>query len=241
MAGVGAAFRGRALLVLSGSLLPCGCFDVHQVALDPAGAGGTSTNGPAPGARVIDDFEDGDFRPLDSGFAPWRCITLNPGPGRQPVGCGAAAEGFTSDHGYALWFELSDAPDGVDAYPQAELFAPSQSDAPQDFSGYAQLRLAAKFAPGDHPPSEGAGLTVSLNCNAGYDADRSVDNVARLPGAWERVILPLEDFAQPSWQMPPVDTRSCLARINGIVFDVGDVADGGLANGTLLVDDVYLQ
>lgn len=234
IARVAAAACGRVLVLLGGSLLPCGCFDVHQVEIDPAGAA-------APGARVIDDFEDGDVQPLDSGFAAWRCITYNPGPGRQPVSCGAAAEGFTGQHGYSLWFELSDAPDGSDAYPAAHLFAPSRDDAPQDFSSHVELRLAAKFAPGDHPLSEDALFTVSLSCNAGSDTPRSVDAAVRLPGAWERVILPLEDFAQPSWQELPVDTRSCLARINGISFDVGGIGDGGLANGTLLVDDVYLQ
>ena len=233
MLGVSAGIA-RSAAALTVSLLPCGCFDVQQVALDPAAAS-------SAGARVIDDFEDGDFRPLDDGFAPWRCITYNPGPGRQPVRCGASAEGFSGEHGYSLWFELSDAPDGTDAYPSAELFAPSQDDAPQDFSSYTELRLAAKFEPGDQPPPEDMGLSVSLNCNAGYDAPQSVDDLGPLSGAWQRIILPLEDFAQPSWQKPPVDTRSCLSRVNGIAFDVGGPSDGGRADGTLLVDDVYLQ
>lgn len=192
-----------------------------------------------PSAFLIDDFEDGDARPSSTAFAPWRCQTVDPGPGIQPVACGPVPEGSSSDHGYSLWFALSDTPDGVDDFPVAMLWSPTL--VPLDISPYEQLHFSARYEPGDLPLPDAAFLQVSLVCQPTSVGRLSLDNVALLPRTWQRSALPLADFAQPDWQTERIDADRCSAQISELSFDITGFADGQAATGTLLVDNVYLQ
>jgi hypothetical protein len=85
-------------------------------------------------------------------------------------------------------------------------------------------------------------LSADLNCGAVDGVTLDVEGAVRLPRTWERINLPLEDFAQPSWQEQRVDVQACLQQVDGLAFNVFDgITDGKSGNGTLLVDDVYLQ
>jgi hypothetical protein len=222
------------VLVLAGAAGSClvACFEVHEVPVDAA-------EPPRLGAFLIDDFEDGDSRPSASEVEPWRCQTFNPGPGVQPVACGAVPEGYVSEHGYRLWFSLRDSPDGVSDFPLAELEAPLSI--PLDISGYEQFRFSARYVAGEVPLPSGAFLRVSLHCDAADASGHSLDNVAPLPVAWQPIALPLANFAQPEWQLEHVDSAACATQINELDFDVSGLSDGQAAVGTLLVDDVYFQ
>jgi hypothetical protein len=209
-----------------------GCFDVQEVPVDPAASEAR------PSALLIDDFEDGDARPSSSAFGAWRCQTLDPGPGIQPVACGPASEGSSSDHGYSLWFELSDTPDGVEAFPVASLWSPTV--VPLDISRYERLHFSARYEPGNVPLPDAAFLQVSLGCQGPTDGF-SLDNVVLLPLNWQSSALPLADFAQPEWQTARIEAARCSAQISELSFEVKGFADGQAATGTLLVDNVYLQ
>ena len=213
---------------------PCvlGCFDVREVpvALDDE---------TRPPPLLIDDFEDGDPRPSAESIEPWRCSTYNPGPGLQPVACGPAAEGYRSDRGYSLWFELSDSPDGVNDFPVAELFAPTS--VPVDISLYAELRFSARYSAGDVPLPAAAYLQVSFSCFDDDEDPQSLDNAVPLSTSWQSQRLPLANFAQPDWQTNRMDAAVCAARVSALSFDIAGFSDGQAATGTLLVDDVYLR
>jgi hypothetical protein len=211
-----------------------GCFEVQEVPTEPGG-------GARPLPLLIDDFEDGDFRPSASNVEPWRCSTLNPGPGLQPVACGPRAEGYASGRGYSLWFELRDVPDGVNDYPIAELFAPIPI--PLDVRLYEEFRFGIRFAEGDIPLPIAAILQVNLHCDAMSDRAQSLDDAVSLPGVWTRVALRLANFTQPAWQYEqsePVNEALCATQIDGLTFTITGFSDGEAATGTLMVDDVYL-
>jgi hypothetical protein len=223
--------RVLVLAVAAGGCL-WGCFEVHEVPVEAA-------DPPRPRVLLIDDFEDGDPRPSASEVEPWRCATFDPGPGVQPVACGPAAQGNGSNGGYSLWFSLRDVPDGVNDFPVAELSAPLST--PLDVSGYQQFRFSARYEPGDVPLPAAAILQVSLHCNGADGSIHSLDNVAALPVAWQRIALPLANFAQPDWQPEHVDSAVCATHINELEFGITGFSDGQAASGTLMVDDVYFQ
>jgi hypothetical protein len=223
------------LLALGVWLSSSGCFDVREVPVDPIRPEA------APKVLLIDDFEDGDVRPSSSAFAAWRCTTYNPGPGFQPVQCGPAEEGFDSPHGYSLWAELHDLPNGVLEYPGASLFAPTPVETWFDASPYEMLRFSAKLTLGGALAGEDGAVSVTLSCDGESSTPISVDSLALLSAEWQRVGLRLADFAQPDWQSERVDNAICVTQISGLSFDFGGPEDGQTGTGTLLVDDVYLQ
>lgn len=226
----------RVLLALGSWLCSSACFDVQEVPVDPA------EPRPAPHqALLIDDFEDGDVRPSSAAFAAWRCTTYNPGPGLQPVKCGPAAEGFDSPHGYSLWAELHDEPNGALEYPGASLFAPTPAATLFDASPYEMLRFSAKLTLDGALAGEGSSVSVTLSCDGASGGPRSMDNLALVSADWQHVGLRLADFAQPDWESERIDSATCATQISGLSFDFGGLGDGQTGTGTLLVDDVYLQ
>ena len=221
-------------LTTLGRILPCvlGCFDVREVPV-------AVDDETRPPPLLIDDFEDGDPRPSAESIEPWRCSTFNPGPGLQPVACGPVAEGYRSDRGYSLWFELSDTPDGVNDFPGAELFAPTS--VPVDISPYAELRFSARYDAGDVPPPAAVYLQVSISCFDDDEDLQSLDNAVPLSVSWLSQRLPLGNFAQPDWQTKTMDAAVCATRVGALSFNIVGFSDGQAATGTLLVDDVYLR
>lgn len=226
----------RALLAASSCLFASACFDVQEVPVDPV-----EPRAAVPKVLLIDDFEDGDPRPSSSAFGPWRCTTYNPGPGLQPVKCGSAAEGYDSAHGYSLWSELLDAPNGLLEYPGASLFAPTPEGTWFDSSPYEMLRFSAKLTVAGGLASATSTVSVTLSCDAAADTPTSMDNLALVSTEWQHVGLRLADFAQPEWQSERVARATCASRISELSFDFGGLGDGQTGTGTLLVDDVYLQ
>ena len=224
------------MLAVSSWLSVSSCFDVHAVPLDPV-----EPRAPLPKVLLIDDFEDGDVRPSNAAFAPWRCATYNPGPGLQPVKCGPVAEGFDSPHGYSLWAELHDLPNGADEYPGASLFAPTAGATRFDASSYEMLRFSTKLSGDGVLASGGNTVSVTLSCDVDGAPPRSMDSLALASADWQHVGLRLADFAQPDWQPERVERATCATQISGLSFDFGGLGDGQTAAATLLVDDVYLQ
>jgi hypothetical protein len=218
----------RALIV---ALLPAvlgtgGCFDVHSVG----------------GPWVIDDFDDGDYRPADSNFGPWSCssfqqsTTDNCSYGLDP-GDGSA---------YSVFLDFTvDSSDDVDQQAGAQL--QTGAAAPEDLSRFDEMVLSTKDSPA---LSSNAEMLVQLGCSSAHADDGSspgnlfVYQALPYTSDWQTFTLPMADFTSPSWISTHVlgGPTACLERVDGIVVSVSpQVPAGESAMARFNVDDVYFQ
>jgi hypothetical protein len=230
--------------VVLGAVL-IGCFDVEQVDT-------RASREPLP-LRIIDDFED-DIdnsvrQPTDPAFAPWSCAGENGGRG---VRCDTA-QGFIGT-GRSITFDLSDFADGKRDYQGVALTTLTLE--PVDLSGYTRLGLSAALAPGEHLSTTATSVLVRLRCGGlvgGHYSETWVEPKVlpvRPDLSWYTFAPLIRSFHQPPYQKeewiaagrPPIDEAACISRVEAIsIYVQPDAADGKRVNGTLTVDEIYVQ
>ena len=223
---------------LAALLLPAACFPVEQVDL--------------PQSVKIDDFEDGDnLAPFESGFAWWWGSTWATGPMKQPIPTyGTSSPGYESDAAFFVIFRLERFP----AADYTEAVLGVDADGTRDVRSFRSLSFVAKFEPGDPPPPKGTRLECEFSCEAAFaefpDATPVVMYYNRgnskygfeLTGDWSSYTLQLADFEEPWWQGSAVQVETCLGLVHTLRFVIRpDLRAGEAAEGTLLIDDIYLE
>jgi hypothetical protein len=216
-----------AILTMLGTM---GCFDVHSVG----------------GPWVIDDFEDGDFKPADPNFGLWGCssfqqsTTTNCSYGLDP--------GDDSVYSLFLDFTVPETPDGVAQQAGAQLQTGAAT--PEDLSRFNEMVLSAKIVSGSPPLPSSTDVSVLLSCSSAQADDGSSPGnlyVFRdLPytSGWQTFTIPMADFTSPSYVSTHVlgGPMACLERVDGISFTVDpQVTVSQSAMGRLNVDDIYFQ
>jgi hypothetical protein len=220
--------RGMHTVAILTTLLgTIGCFDVHSVG----------------GPWVIDDFEDGDFKPADPNFGLWGCssfqqtTTDNCTYGLDP--------GDDSTYSLFLDFTVPETPDGVAQQGGAQLQTAAVT--PEDLSRFDEMVLSAKLV--GSPPSS-TDLSVLLSCSSAQADDGSspgnlyVFRDLPYPSGWQTSRLPMADFTSPSYVSTHVlgGPMACLERVDGISFTVDpQVTVSQSAMGRLNVDHIYFQ
>jgi hypothetical protein len=207
-----------------------GCFDVHSVG----------------SPWVIDDFEDGDFKPADPNFGLWRCSSFDES---TTDNCNYGLDrGDDSAYSLFLDFTVADSPDGVPQQGGAQL--QTGAVAPEDLSRFNEMVLSAKLVSGSPmlPPS--TDVRVQLGCSSVQaDNGSSPGNLYvswNLPYTkdWLPFTISMADFTSPSFisTHPLGGPTACLERVDGISFAVDpQVSESQSAMGRLNVDDIYFQ
>jgi len=218
------------------SLLVIGCFGVEQVDTRPSGA---------PTIK-IDDFEDGDTLPSSALFGPWTCFAF---AGVQaPPKC-SIVTGFKG--GLALAFALQ-VPPTYAAYDIGVGYGvPTGAGQPKlDVSSMSRFDFDMKWDT-DSPELGASGvITVHLPCtllqtsSVAPASGFSVDYAVTPNHDWTHYSLALAEFAQPHGYTVRIDKRQCLPVLDGVFFNLASpdsLADGQLANGSMIIDNVYLE
>jgi hypothetical protein len=229
--------------------LLAGCFEVHEVAVDPD----------VP-ALDIDDFEDGDNQPSSSRFADWRCETF-PGPSR--ASCVPVAPGFASAMAEAVRFEIEDPVNARIDYANLALEAPVRLGT-LDLGSYESLSFGAKLEPGaesgfvatlsadaeaagsDAAAPDASSLIIQVACNAVGDPGALpygfwIQGQVALGPEWSSFDVALTELIRPSW-VADFSWRDCIANVDSLLFVVGPtLSDGETFAGTLSIDELSFR
>ena len=241
--------RKRTGALVAGAIqcaLATGCFDLRSVDIRD-----TSDADSPPKRLLIDDFEDGDRLPSNGNFGYWQCQQI--GVNDQwpflncslgPLGCGSS-----SNHGFVVAFELRDDPDSnhTRAYPSDEVY--TNLSVPMNVKKYEQFVFDVKLVPGELPTPPETYVRVHLSClNMNPSSEINYDyeiGAGVVPTAdWQTHVLPIADFVQFDWlrKNTPIDEQACARAIDVVKFELQpNLLDGASTNGTLTIDNVYLQ
>jgi hypothetical protein len=196
---------------------------------------------PSPPTIVIATFEDGDARPEDPRFEPFRFWSYSPSRPDLPPGAFVesplVSPGASSNFAVGLNWTVIDLPDGKPNYPGVGLDTiPTGSI---DLSGYSRIVFTQRY---EHEGSCQAvrNLTVVLGCDEHNTSFRSEVSMA---SAWMTTTIPFASFAEPSY-LPPTGTTldQCLKVVSIIIFQAQvDLADGDCASGRLSIDNLSIR
>lgn len=207
-----------------------GCFDVHSVG----------------SPWVIDDFEDGDFKPADPNFGPWGCSSFQESTTDD---CKYGLDhGASSAYSLFLDFTVADTPNGVAQQGGAQL--QTYAATPENLSRFNEMMLSARLVSGSPPLPSITEVSVMLSCSlARADNGSSPGNLyvyKDLPYSsdWQTFSLAMANFTSPSFNPVQIlgGPMACLERVDGISFAVSpQVGKSQSAMGRLNVDDIYFQ
>lgn len=213
-----------------------------------------------PGARFIDDFEDGKLTPEWSRFQTWSCDT-DGGPGGadggQSVSCAIWDGGGVGDSAYELraHFELKDPLDGG-SQPIADVVTRTPQGTTVDLTGFTTLMFSA-FVEEDPPPASqlpaGTELQVGIGCAAiKMDplAYRTLDSTmiigVKYPddSNFPTTLSADTTLANTLTYKQKTPLRTCLRQVDSIHFtikpeDASRNSRGG--SGTLHLDNIELE
>jgi licheninase len=193
-----------------------------------AGGGAGGAGGGAIEGLLIDDFEDGDTRPLVAGG--WYAYTDVPNGGLSTVTfTGGSGESVAVG---AAGYQSSKAIEAVYSFDQGTLtYAPfigfgvsmGSSAAPLDLSTYSGIAYTYK----------GGAHSVRLQTSEVTDYDYFGVSVPASSN-WKTVALPFKNFAQEGWG---VKVAFEPAHIFAVDYQVRGATAG---TGTLAIDDLYI-
>jgi len=221
--------------------LATACFNPEAVEVNAA------TDSGSPKRLLVDDFEDGDRVSNNANFEPWQCDQVGFNDQWQLLHCGVTplGGGSHSNYAYAIDFVLADDPNGNREYPSDEVL--TNLKVPMNASEYQSFVFDTRLVPGDLPLSAETYVRVHLSClkmnpspeiNYDYEIGAGV-----VPSAeWQTHVLPIADFVQFDWLRTPIDERACAKAVDVVKFELQpNLTDGASTNGTLAIDNVYLQ
>jgi len=232
--------RYSAVLVCA---LTASCFNPQSVEVS------TREDSSTPQRLLIDDFEDGNRAPSNGKFENWQCIQVGYNDQWQLLKCGITplGGGSSSNYAYALDFVLADDFNENREYPSDELL--TNLTVPLDASEYRNFVFDTRLIPGDLPTPTETYVRIHLSClklnptgEINYDYEVGAGVVPTLE--WQTHVLPIADFVQFDWlrKTTPIDEHACAKAVDVVKFELQpNLADGASTNGTLMIDNVYLQ
>jgi len=224
--------RAAAMLVVTALAAPA-CFDVHTV---------------QPPIFPIDDFDDGDLRPLAPNFAEWICYIFN--ADRDGAACTLDHdEGDHSPFSLSLSFTVHDPANATQQDGGAGLA--TYASQPEDLTRFLGLNFHIRLDSGVPALPVDTVVDVEIGCQTAKPAPGSstmhnlyVLQSGRYTEAWQTIDLALAEFAPPSEPTMAIDggAPACLRLADGIRFAVHPgLHDGDSAQGILHVDDIYFE
>jgi hypothetical protein len=216
------------------------CFDLQKV---------------DPGARVIDDFEDGGLVPEWQRLKAWSCDTDGGPNGGQPdadggqsMSCGVENGGDTDKYALRADFSLK-TPLAGDQQPVAEVVTRTISGT-VDVTGFKRLAFSACLETSPDlslPLPSGTLFQVELGCSAikSYPfASQTVPYLSfKVKYPDQPFQLPLDMFVATKGGST-LQSQTCLGQVDSIHFTIKPELPNGMSTGgigTLHLDNITLQ